>query len=120
MKNTINNSAAEVEASIIAGHLILKSQTSGLEGPWPCRMHPATTFRYSEDCESEGGFYNKTLPVNHTVSMRSDIESLLGIDATEPMGLAGIFAINGAQIEVEIGDSLEALRDKINVPLPVW
>ena len=77
-------------------------------------MHPATTFSDTlKICESEGGFYNKTLPVNHTVSMRSDIESLLGIDATEPMGLAGIFAINGAQIEVEIGDSLE-LRDKIN------
>ena len=48
------------------------------------------------------------------VSMQSDIESLLGIDATEPIGLAGIFAINGVQIEVESGDSLEVLRDKIN------
>ena len=115
LKNTINNSAAEVEASIIAGHLILKSQTSGLEGAM------AMSYASGDDvldtlkiCESEGGFYNKTLPVNHMVSMQSDIESLLGIDATESMGLAGIFAINGVQIEVEIGDSLEALRDKIN------
>lgn len=115
LRDKINNSAAEAEASIIAGHLILKSKTSGLEGAL------AMSYASGDDvlntlgiCDSEGSFYNKTLPVNHTVSMQSDIEALLGMDETEPLGLAGIFEINGAQIEIESEDTLEDLRDKIN------
>lgn len=54
------------------------------------------------------------LATRHTIAMENDIVSLLGKSATEAMGLTGKFLLNGEEIEVESGDSLSALKNKIN------
>ena len=54
------------------------------------------------------------LATNHTVAMQADIQSLLGKSAVESLNMAGVFLLNGVEIEVENGDSLQDLQSKIN------
>ena len=72
----------------------------------------------------EGGeFYNVivsdlsvTTTTTHTVKMKDDIQTMLGVtDTTVPMGLEGVFSINGVKVEVKATDSLDDLVGKINV-----
>ena len=66
----------------------------------------------SADFSSAAGKYsvsNITLATSHRIS--SDSQAL---GAKTDLALDGDFSINGAQISVESGDTLEAIRDKIN------
>lgn len=64
LQNKINNSEAAVEASIVAGHLILKSGTSGAEGDMEMSYVSGNDVLNTlkiYNSGSGGGFYNETL-----------------------------------------------------------
>ncbi|NLX92235.1 MAG: flagellar filament capping protein FliD [Firmicutes bacterium] len=61
LQNKINNSGAGVEASIVAGHLILKSGTSGAKGKMEMSHVSGQNVLESLGIYGSGGFYNETL-----------------------------------------------------------
>jgi len=76
-----------------------------------------TVVQATADSSAENATYELTvsqLATQHTVAMQNDIQSLLGKSTTEAMGLAGIFTLNGVEIEVQSSDSLSALQNTIN------
>ncbi len=76
-----------------------------------------TIVQATAESSAENATYELTvsqLATQHTVAMQNDIQTVLGKSTTEAMGLAGIFTLNGVEIEVQSEDSLSDLQNTIN------
>jgi len=122
IRDKINAAGADVQASIVAGHLMIKSNKSGAEGA----MH--FSYMSGDDVLAKLKIFSDTrnfIPgkdaLEHVIGMKSDIQGVLGegTSINTILGMEGSFSIEidgySLVINADRSDSLARLTEKINI-----